>query len=299
MKWEICKNWFFFIPKRYFFIPLKTISYPKIFFHTFQSLFHTLKTFFITLYNNFIPWKFVSYLEIFFHTFIQQFHTLWKLLMMMILLFVVCCAFISYQAPAFRTLSMVFHTKWPSFHTPNNQFHTHHLIFHSFHCQTHCHLRMTIVRARSPTASFSDWGRMQARGVVVRPWVVVVAVHGLRRGRPRRLCRGWSAGCRAGHSVQTRGGFCCCTDCGSVRGHQNWCPHHVTLHASTASIRCHLQPSHTLLETGPLNYTFFFCEFVPRNGGTQPINFIPHSYFHTKKVCKFCTRYEKWFSEIK
>ena len=55
MKWEICKNWFFSIPKRYFFIPLKTISYPKFFFHTFQSLFHTLKTFFIPLYNNFIP----------------------------------------------------------------------------------------------------------------------------------------------------------------------------------------------------------------------------------------------------
>ena len=30
IKWEICKNWFFFIPKRYFFIPSKTISYPEI-----------------------------------------------------------------------------------------------------------------------------------------------------------------------------------------------------------------------------------------------------------------------------
>ena len=39
MKWEICKNWFFFIPKRYFFIPLKTISYPKFFFHTFKVCF--------------------------------------------------------------------------------------------------------------------------------------------------------------------------------------------------------------------------------------------------------------------
>ncbi len=51
--------------------------------------------------------------------------------------FVSCCAFISYQAQVFRTLSMVFHTKWPSFHTPNNQFHTH-FIFHSSHRQTHC-----------------------------------------------------------------------------------------------------------------------------------------------------------------
>ena len=35
---------------------------------------------------------------------------------------VVCCAFIPYQAQAFRTLSMVFHTKWPSFHTPRTNF---------------------------------------------------------------------------------------------------------------------------------------------------------------------------------
>jgi hypothetical protein len=51
--YEICKNWFFFIPKRYFFIPSKTISYLEIFFHTFEffvtpfNFFHTLKTFFI------------------------------------------------------------------------------------------------------------------------------------------------------------------------------------------------------------------------------------------------------------
>jgi len=61
MKWEICKNWFFFIPKRFFFIPSKTISYLEIFFYTFEffftpfNFFHTLKTFFIPLYNNFIP----------------------------------------------------------------------------------------------------------------------------------------------------------------------------------------------------------------------------------------------------
>ena len=39
---------------------------------------------------------------------------------------------ISYQAQAFCTLRMVFHTNWPS--TSRNQFHAH-LIFHSSHCQ--------------------------------------------------------------------------------------------------------------------------------------------------------------------
>ena len=68
MKWEICKYWFFFILKRYFFIPLKTISYLEVCFIPWKlfsylytsisylwSLFHTLKTFFIPLCNNFIP----------------------------------------------------------------------------------------------------------------------------------------------------------------------------------------------------------------------------------------------------
>jgi hypothetical protein len=55
MKWEICKNCFFFIPKRYFFIPSKTISYLEIFFHTFEFFFIPLKTFFIPLYIYFIP----------------------------------------------------------------------------------------------------------------------------------------------------------------------------------------------------------------------------------------------------
>ncbi len=115
----------------FFSYPKGTFSYPWKQFHTFEvcfipwklfsylytsisylwSLFHTLKTFFISLCNNFIPCEFF---------------------------FVIYCAFISYQAQAFRTLNMVFHTKWPSFHTPRNQFHSHHLIFHSSHWQTHC-----------------------------------------------------------------------------------------------------------------------------------------------------------------
>jgi len=113
-------------------------SYPKGTFSYPWKQFHTL--------------KFVSYLENFFHTFIHQFHTFevcfipWKLFSYLYatisylvkFFFVIYCAFISYQAQAFRTLNMVFHTKWLSFHTPRNQFHTHHLIFHSSHCQTHC-----------------------------------------------------------------------------------------------------------------------------------------------------------------
>ena len=109
MKWEICKNWFFFIPKRYFFIPLKTISYPKIFFIPFKVCF--------------IPWKRFSYLYTTISYLVKTF-------------FVTYCAFISCQAQAVRNLNMVFHTKWPSFHTQRNQFHTHHLIFHSSHCPT-------------------------------------------------------------------------------------------------------------------------------------------------------------------
>ena len=66
MKWEICKNWFFFIPKRYFFIPSKTISYPEIFFHTFEVFF--------------IPWKLFSYP----YTFISY---------LVKTVFVSCCAF--------------------------------------------------------------------------------------------------------------------------------------------------------------------------------------------------------------
>ncbi len=68
MKWEIFKNWFFFIPKT--FHTLKNNFIPYNFFSYLQSLFHTLKTFFIPLYINFIPWKFVSYLE-------KKFHTWW------------------------------------------------------------------------------------------------------------------------------------------------------------------------------------------------------------------------------
>ena len=57
MKMEIFKSKLFFILKRYFFIPSKTISFPEI-------VFLLLKCF--------------SCLANFFHTLIQKFHNLWK-----------------------------------------------------------------------------------------------------------------------------------------------------------------------------------------------------------------------------
>ena len=70
----------------------------------------------------------------------------------------------------------------------------------------------------------------------------------------------------------------------SARGHYDWWPHHVTLHVSTASIRGHLQPSHTLVGDRALESYLCGRRWI----GTKelwrckPINFIPHPFFHTK-----------------
>jgi hypothetical protein len=87
MKWEIFKNWFFSYPNG-------TFSDHKIF----------LK-FFIPLYNNFIPCE-ISFSDpkknlTFFIPFYNNFIPCETG-------FVSCCAFISYQAQAFRTMSLYF-----------------------------------------------------------------------------------------------------------------------------------------------------------------------------------------------
>ena len=113
---------------------------------------------------------------------------------MILLLFVTYCDFISYQAQAFRTLSMVFHTKWPSFHTPRNQFHTH-LIFHSSHCQPHCmyiHLQLKEVVIFSD-ASYDQITLIRVCGASCWPqrpdarWVLPLHGLWLRPGPPQLM----------------------------------------------------------------------------------------------------------------
>ena len=175
-----------------------------------QKQFHTL------------TFKFLfSYLKNFFHT---------KISYLVKTFFVSCCAFISYQAQVFRTLIMVFHTKWPSFHTPNNQFRCGRCRRARDLREQESHVRSGQSTALCPTTHPVEYidpppracrnmgsnagpGRRRALcGCRRNPWVAA-------RPTPATGCRVWSQGRRAGHSVWTRSGCCSCTECGSARGH--------------------------------------------------------------------------------